>query len=227
MRASDLGLLASLGIGEVSVRRRLRVAFFSTGDELRSLGEPLDPGSRVRQQPLHAVCDAAAAERRYARPRRGARRTRRARSRIAQRRRERGRGVDLGRRLGRRSGFHQTTAANFRRRRVLEHGHAPRPPARVWPHLVRRAAGRRTACAILRLARQSGRRDGDVLSDRARSIAADVRRDAATAAGDPRNKPSGDPQTRRPHRVPARRRRTGRARRNGTSRQPARKARAC
>ena len=45
VRASDLGLLASLGIGEVNVRRRLRVAFFSTGDELRSLGEPLDPGS--------------------------------------------------------------------------------------------------------------------------------------------------------------------------------------
>ncbi|MFM0337872.1 molybdopterin molybdotransferase MoeA [Paraburkholderia fungorum] len=44
MRASDLGLLASLGIGEVHVRRRLRVAFISTGDELRSLGEPLDPG---------------------------------------------------------------------------------------------------------------------------------------------------------------------------------------
>jgi molybdopterin molybdotransferase len=45
VRASDLGLLASLGIGEVNVRRRLRVAFFSTGDELRSLGEPLDAGS--------------------------------------------------------------------------------------------------------------------------------------------------------------------------------------
>ncbi|HEY2608816.1 MAG TPA: gephyrin-like molybdotransferase Glp [Paraburkholderia sp.] len=45
VRASDLGLLASLGIGEVHVRRRLRVAFFSTGDELRSLGEPLDAGS--------------------------------------------------------------------------------------------------------------------------------------------------------------------------------------
>ncbi|CAB3797375.1 gephyrin-like molybdotransferase Glp [Paraburkholderia fynbosensis] len=45
LRASDLGLLASLGIGEVNVRRRLRVAFFSTGDELRSLGEPLDPGA--------------------------------------------------------------------------------------------------------------------------------------------------------------------------------------
>lgn len=44
LRASDLGLIASLGIAEVPVRRRLRVAFFSTGDELRSLGEPLDPG---------------------------------------------------------------------------------------------------------------------------------------------------------------------------------------
>lgn len=44
VRAADLGLLASLGIAEVSVRRRLRVAFFSTGDELRSIGEPLDAG---------------------------------------------------------------------------------------------------------------------------------------------------------------------------------------
>ncbi len=41
---ADLGVLASLGIGEVSVRRRPRVAFFSTGDELRSLGETLDEG---------------------------------------------------------------------------------------------------------------------------------------------------------------------------------------
>lgn len=41
---ADLGLLASLGMAEVIVRRRLRVAHFSTGDELRSLGEPLDEG---------------------------------------------------------------------------------------------------------------------------------------------------------------------------------------
>lgn len=41
---ADLGLLASLGIAEVSVKRRLRVAFFSTGDELRSLGETLTEG---------------------------------------------------------------------------------------------------------------------------------------------------------------------------------------
>ncbi|PMS35660.1 molybdopterin molybdochelatase [Trinickia symbiotica] len=45
IRSSDVGLLASLGIAEVSVRRRLRVAFFSTGDELRSIGEPLAAGT--------------------------------------------------------------------------------------------------------------------------------------------------------------------------------------
>ncbi|MBI3286022.1 MAG: molybdopterin molybdotransferase MoeA [Burkholderiales bacterium] len=44
LRPADLGLLASLGIAEVAVQRRLRVAFFSTGDELRSLGEALDQG---------------------------------------------------------------------------------------------------------------------------------------------------------------------------------------
>ncbi len=44
IRPADLGLLASLGQAEVPVYRRLRVAFFSTGDELRSIGEPLDAG---------------------------------------------------------------------------------------------------------------------------------------------------------------------------------------
>jgi len=41
---AELGLLASLGVAEVQVFRRPRVAFFSTGDELRSLGEPLREG---------------------------------------------------------------------------------------------------------------------------------------------------------------------------------------
>ncbi len=45
LRPAALGLLASLGIAEVPVRRRIRVAFFSTGDELRSVGEPLAPGN--------------------------------------------------------------------------------------------------------------------------------------------------------------------------------------
>ena len=41
---ADLGLVASLGLHSISVFRRLRVALFSTGDELRTLGQPLDPG---------------------------------------------------------------------------------------------------------------------------------------------------------------------------------------
>jgi molybdopterin molybdotransferase len=44
LRPADLGLLASLGQAEVPVWRKLRVAFFSTGDELRSIGEPLPAG---------------------------------------------------------------------------------------------------------------------------------------------------------------------------------------
>ncbi|MDE2287656.1 gephyrin-like molybdotransferase Glp [Pandoraea sp.] len=44
LRPADLGLIASLGIVEVPVFRRVRVAFFSTGDELRSAGQMLDPG---------------------------------------------------------------------------------------------------------------------------------------------------------------------------------------
>jgi molybdopterin molybdotransferase len=41
---AEIGILGSLGISEVGVRRRPRVAFFSTGDELRSVGEPLGEG---------------------------------------------------------------------------------------------------------------------------------------------------------------------------------------
>ena len=37
-------MIASLGIGEIGVFRRLRVAFFSTGDELKSIGTPLAAG---------------------------------------------------------------------------------------------------------------------------------------------------------------------------------------
>jgi molybdopterin molybdotransferase len=44
VRPAELGLLASLGLAEVTVRRRPRVAFFSTGDELASIGTPLEAG---------------------------------------------------------------------------------------------------------------------------------------------------------------------------------------
>ncbi len=44
VRAAELGLVASLGQGEVLVKRKLRVAFFATGDELASIGAPLKEG---------------------------------------------------------------------------------------------------------------------------------------------------------------------------------------
>jgi molybdopterin molybdotransferase len=44
LNAIDLGLLASAGIDELSVKRPVKIAFFSTGDELIALGQPLEPG---------------------------------------------------------------------------------------------------------------------------------------------------------------------------------------
>jgi len=44
LRPADLGLLASLGFATVTVRRKLKVAFFSTGDELVSVGKKLKAG---------------------------------------------------------------------------------------------------------------------------------------------------------------------------------------
>ncbi len=41
---AETGLLASVGVSEVRVRRRIRVAFFSTGNELASVGGPLQAG---------------------------------------------------------------------------------------------------------------------------------------------------------------------------------------
>ena len=45
LRPSDLGLAASLGIATLKVKRKLKVAILSSGDELRTLGEPLDIAS--------------------------------------------------------------------------------------------------------------------------------------------------------------------------------------
>ncbi len=45
LRPQDLGLLAALGLADVTVRRRPRVALFSTGDELAEPGRTLGPGA--------------------------------------------------------------------------------------------------------------------------------------------------------------------------------------
>jgi molybdopterin molybdotransferase len=44
INAADIGLMASLGIAEITARRKPRVVIFSTGDELRGIGEPLGEG---------------------------------------------------------------------------------------------------------------------------------------------------------------------------------------
>jgi molybdopterin molybdotransferase len=44
LRPSDVAVLASVGVDKVSVVRRPRVAFFSTGDELRPIDGPIAPG---------------------------------------------------------------------------------------------------------------------------------------------------------------------------------------
>jgi len=41
---ADLGVLASLGIAKLQIKRKPVIAFFSTGDELMSVGTPLEPG---------------------------------------------------------------------------------------------------------------------------------------------------------------------------------------
>lgn len=45
LRPQDVGLAASVGVTALTVSRPLRVALFSTGDELAEPGEPLKPGA--------------------------------------------------------------------------------------------------------------------------------------------------------------------------------------
>jgi molybdopterin molybdotransferase len=64
LQPADLGLIASLGIGEVAVRRRVRVAFFCTGDELASIGTALKAGEVYdsNRYTLHGMLERLGAE---------------------------------------------------------------------------------------------------------------------------------------------------------------------
>ena len=61
---AHIGLAASLGFSELPVFRKPRVAFFSNGDELRSVGEPLEIGELYdsNRYTLFAMLEEAGAE---------------------------------------------------------------------------------------------------------------------------------------------------------------------
>ena len=152
-------MMASLGVGEVRVYRKLRVAFFSTGDELRSVGTPLAAGE-VYDSNRYTIygmltrlnCDVLdmgvvpdvpeALERAFTEAAAAADVV------ITSG------GVSVGE-----ADYVRAAARQARRGAVLEDRDEARPPARLRPNRRR---------ALLRLAGQSGRGDGDVLRVRPR-----------------------------------------------------------
>ncbi|MGB0721506.1 MAG: gephyrin-like molybdotransferase Glp [Gammaproteobacteria bacterium] len=64
LAAADLGVLASLGVANPTVRPLPKVAFFSTGDELRAVGENLGDGEIYdsNRYTLHALLEQAGVE---------------------------------------------------------------------------------------------------------------------------------------------------------------------
>jgi molybdopterin molybdotransferase len=198
---ADLGLIASLGQAEVPVFRRLRVAFFSTGDELRSIGEPLDEGcvydsnrytlwgmlqrlgvdlidmGVVRDDPAalrEAFTQAAAS----------------ADAVITSG------GVSVGE-------ADHTKQVMQTLGEVLFWKIAMRPGR---PMAIGRIQRGRVAGHAVRPAGQPGGGDGDLLRLRARRAAGDERCHAAAAAAAARRQHRGTAQEARPHRIPARHR---------------------
>jgi len=64
LKPVDLGLIASCGIADVSVYRKLRIAFFSTGDELVPIGSNLQAGQIYdsNRYTLHALIEELGAQ---------------------------------------------------------------------------------------------------------------------------------------------------------------------
>ena len=132
LRPADIGLIASLGIGEVAVYRRLRVAFFSTGDELVSIGTQPARRPDLRQQPLHDLRHARRAWAAKCSTWAWCATTRSSLERAFSDAAARGGRRDHERRrFRRRSRFREGSARQAGRSRVLEDRDEARPPARL------------------------------------------------------------------------------------------------
>ncbi len=210
MRPSDIGLVASLGIGEVAVRRRLRVAFFSTGDELRSVGEPLEAGcvydsNRYTLSAMLARLNVEALDL-------GVVRDEPAAFEAAFRSAAQSADVVLS------SGGVSVGEADFTRRMFETLGDVAfwrlairpgRPLAfgRLWPNGESGRNSQERPALFLGCPAIRGR-DGDVLSDRAGSADHNVRCARTCAAAINGGRHRSDQETRGPHRIPARHRHT-------------------
>ena len=141
LRPADIGMIASLGIGEVSVRQEAQGRVLLHRRRAGVGRKKAESGRSLRFQPLHALGHAAAPRLRSHRPRRGARRAEEARGRVPQGRVGRRRGRHLGRRVGGRGRFHQADDGEARRSGVLENRHAPGPADGLRPGARAREIG--------------------------------------------------------------------------------------
>ena len=159
---AEIGMMASLGIGEVGVYRKLRVAFFSTGDELKAIGTPLAAGeiydsNRYTLYGMLTRLGCEVVDMGVVRRRAGA-----TRARLRRGGAKRGRRDHVRRRIRGRSRLRQANTRQARRGAVLEDRHEAGSTASVWQ--ARRGP-------FLRAPGQSRGRDGDVLPVRTRRAA--------------------------------------------------------
>ncbi len=69
LRPQDVAVAAAMGLTEIRVRRRVKVALFSNGDEIVEPGTIAARLTSLRLEPLHVDRDAAAHRLRRQRPR--------------------------------------------------------------------------------------------------------------------------------------------------------------
>ena len=180
LRPQDVAVAAAMGLTEIRVRRRVKIAVFSNGDEIVEPGTRAARHAALRLQPHHVDRDAAAHRLRRQRPRHSPRRQRADRGGAEGRRSVARPDLELGRRLDGRGRLRQGRRGKRRDAGVLAH----RDEAGAA-----RGDGRHRRHAVHRPARQPRRELRDVRAGRAardprarrRAVVAAARRSRAGA----------------------------------------------